>query len=93
LDSEIAQIVADAMRQTITAGSARMLQSLSVPVAGKTGTAQWSSTFAPHSWFTGFGPIDDPEIVITVLVEQGGKDNYAIPLARDIFDWYFSNAD
>lgn len=90
LETEIVKIVARGMRQTITAGSAQSLQAVPVPVAGKTGTAQWSSTLQPHSWFTGFAPYADPEIVITVLVEQGGEETSALPITRDILTWYFS---
>ncbi|MBI4811851.1 penicillin-binding protein 2 [Candidatus Falkowbacteria bacterium] len=64
------ETVRQGMRQTITSGSARGLGDLPVAVAGKTGTAQWSSKKAPHAWFTGFAPYDNPEIVITVLVED-----------------------
>lgn len=91
LEDEIVEIVRDGMRQTVTAGSARALQLVPVPVAGKTGTAQWSSTKAPHSWFTGFAPFDNPEIVITVLVEQGGDETAAVPITYDILTWYFAN--
>lgn len=91
LDSEVVEVVRDGMRQTITNGSARSLQAVPVPVAGKTGTAQWSSTKAPHSWFTGFAPFEDPEIVITVIVEQGGDETAAVPISRDILEWYFAN--
>ena len=93
LDDEIVDIVRDGMRQTITAGSARMLQAVPVAVAGKTGTAQWSSTKDPHSWFTGFAPFEDPEIVITVLVEQGGEETSALPITHDILQWYFANRE
>ncbi len=91
ISDEVDQVVRDAMRQTVTAGSARSLQSVPVPVAGKTGTAQWSHSEPAHSWFTGFAPYDKPEIVITVLIEQGGNDTAAVPVANDILKWYFSN--
>ncbi|MFA6130731.1 MAG: penicillin-binding protein 2 [Patescibacteria group bacterium] len=86
ISNEIAQIVKDAMRQTVTVGSARSLGALSVEIAGKTGTAQWSTVKAPHSWFTGFAPYDDPSVVVTVLIEEGGDLNLATPVARDIFN-------
>lgn len=91
LESETVTVVRDGMRQTVTNGSARSLQTIPVPVAGKTGTAQWSHNYAPHSWFTGFAPFDNPEIVITVLVEQGGDETAAVPISRDILQWYFAN--
>lgn len=88
---DVVDVIRDAMRQTVVNGSATSLGSLPVAVAGKTGTAQWSSVKNPHSWFTGFAPFDDPEIVVTVLVEEGGDHAYAIPIARDIFDWWYAN--
>jgi penicillin-binding protein 2 len=91
LETDIVSVVRDGMRQTVTNGSARSLQAIPVSVAGKTGTAQWSHNYAPHSWFTGFAPYDNPEIVITVLVEQGGDETAALPISRDILQWYFAN--
>lgn len=85
-------IVAQGMRQTITAGSASSLQSVPVAVAGKTGTAQWSSTKPNHSWFTGFAPYENPEVVITVLVEEGGDTGLAIPVTREILNYWFANS-
>ncbi|MFH1631551.1 MAG: penicillin-binding protein 2 [bacterium] len=87
------QIVRDAMRQTVTYGSATSMQIVPVAVAGKTGTAQWSSIKANHSWFTGFAPFDNPEVAITVLIEEGGNNYTAIPVARDILMYIFSNVE
>jgi penicillin-binding protein 2 len=83
-------VVREGMRQTVTAGSARSLQSIPAEVAGKTGTAQWSSKNDTHAWFTGFAPYDDPELVITILIEEGGGgDVTAVPVAREYLQWYF----
>lgn len=83
-------IVREGMRQTVLAGSARSLQVLPVASAGKTGTAQWSSKKAPHAWFTGFAPYDNPQFVITVLVEEGREGStVAVPIAKEIMQWYF----
>lgn len=84
------EIVRQGMRQTVTAGSARSLSDLPVAAAGKTGTAQWSTKKPPHAWFTGFAPYDNPQIVITVLVEEGGEgSSAAVPIAKEILEWYF----
>ncbi|MBT3230327.1 penicillin-binding protein 2 [Candidatus Uhrbacteria bacterium] len=92
IDESTATIIQDAMRQTVTDGSATALQSAPVTVAGKTGTAQWSTAGVPHSWFTGFAPYDNAEIVITVLIEEGGGDYYiAVPITLDILNYWFSN--
>jgi peptidoglycan glycosyltransferase len=42
-------------------------------VAGKSGTAELGGTGEPNSWFIGFAPADDPQIVIAVVVEHGGR--------------------
>ncbi|MFA5130892.1 MAG: penicillin-binding protein 2 [Patescibacteria group bacterium] len=91
IDPDNLRIVREGMRQTITAGSARSLSIVPVAVAGKTGTAQWSTKKAPHAWFIGFAPYDKPELVITVLVEEGVEGStIAAPIARDILNWYFT---
>ncbi|MDD4271370.1 MAG: penicillin-binding protein 2 [Patescibacteria group bacterium] len=90
ISSKNINIVREGMRQTVTAGSARSLQSVPVEVAGKTGTAQWSTTKPTHAWFTGFAPYDKPQIVITVLIEQGGEgSSVAVPIANEVLTWYF----
>lgn len=85
------ETVREGMRQAVTAGSARRLSALPVTSAGKTGTAQWSSTKKPHAWFTGWAPFEKPELAITVLVEEGEEGSRtALGVANDIFAWYFS---
>ena len=61
------------MRQAVTSGSARALQSLGTPTAGKTGTAQYGTENKTHAWFIGFAPYENPTIAIAVLVEGGGR--------------------
>lgn len=60
-------------------------------VACKTGTAETNEDGKTHAWFTVFAPSDFPEIVATVLVERGGEGSrVAGPIAREIFDYWFS---
>ena len=43
-----------------------------------------------HAWYSGFAPLDNSEIVVTVFLEDGGGGSTdAAPLARDIMDFYF----
>lgn len=91
IPDDVLGVVRDAMRQTIVNGSASSLQAVPVPVAGKTGTAQWATGKVPHSWFTGFAPFDNPQVCITVVVEQGGDTALAIPITREVLTWYFTN--
>ncbi len=92
IDPHNIDVVKQGLCQTVTDGSARSLQSVPVAVAGKTGTAQWSSKYQPHAWFTGFAPYNNPEIVITILVEQAGEgSDVAVPIAREYLEWYFKD--
>ncbi|MBI2476750.1 penicillin-binding protein 2, partial [Candidatus Uhrbacteria bacterium] len=91
VSQEVIRVVREGLREAVTRGSARRLASLPVAVAGKTGTAQWHTERKPHAWFTGFAPFENPEVVVTILVEEGGEGSaVAVPLAHDILSWWFS---
>lgn len=89
---------ADAIRQllfgVVRYGTATDLNDLSCDVAGKTGTAEFGdiSEGRSHSWFTGFSNTGNGDIVVCVLVEDGGT--YYAPAsqaARYIFQVYFND--
>lgn len=62
-------------------------------VAGKTGTAQAGRDQKPFAWFTAYAPADQPEIVVTVALEEAGEGSAeAAPLARAVFAAYFGLA-
>ena len=64
-----------------------------IPVAGKTGTAEFGAKddTETHAWFTAFAPIDDPQIVVTVLREAAGEgSDQAAPVVRDLLKYWFS---
>ncbi|MDP3899477.1 MAG: penicillin-binding protein 2 [bacterium] len=90
IDAQHIQTIREGMRDAVVYGSASSMKIVPVPVAGKTGTAQWSNTKKPHSWFTGFAPYEDAQIVITVIVEEGGEaSDAAVPVARRVLEWWF----
>src|SRR4030043_937625 len=61
-----------------------------ISIACKTGTAETGVNDKTHAWFIAFGPVDKPEIITTVLLEEGGEGSkVAGPIARNIFDYYF----
>lgn len=91
ISSKNTEVIKQGLRETVTSGSARSLNSLKKSVAGKTGTAEIGGDKKPHGWFTGFAPFETPEIVITVLIEEGDGAKSAVPVARDFFNWYFDN--
>ena len=61
-------------------------QGFSLPVAGKTGTAE-SGQETPHAWFVAIAPADNPQLVLVVMVEHGGEGSrVAAPIARQILE-------
>ena len=60
-----------------------------VDIAGKTGTAE-NSQGRDHGWFVAYGPFDNPNIVVAVIVEQGGFGSQsAVPIGREILEASF----
>ncbi len=60
-------------------------------LAGKTGTAS-SLEQVPTSWFVGWGPVDNPQYLIVVVIEKGGYGaSAAAPVARDGFSYLVAN--
>jgi penicillin-binding protein 2 len=89
LDDDNLRVVRSGLRETVVDGTATSLQSVAVEVAGKTGTAQFNRNKTPHSWFAGFAPYDNPQVVLVVLVEEGGDRGLAVTVARQFLEWYF----
>jgi len=90
IDDYNIEIVRQGMRKTVTTGSAKRMQDLPVDSAAKTGTAQWNTKKDPHAWFTSFAPYKDPQIVVTVLVEEGKEGSQiALTIAKQIMQYYF----
>ncbi|MBP7133938.1 penicillin-binding protein 2 [Patescibacteria group bacterium] len=79
------ETIRQGMRDGVIAGSSRALSDLPFTSAGKTGTAQWSKEKNTHAWFTAFAPFEQPEIVVTTLIEEGGEgSDFAVPVAKEI---------
>ncbi len=77
--------------ETLASGaSVTASDSVKVQVAGKTGTAE-NPHGDDHAWFVAFAPADDPQIAVSVLLENAGKGSNAIPAARDIMKEYLEN--
>lgn len=89
IDPSYLAVVRQGMRQAVTVGSARSMNSVGIATAGKTGTAQIGGTAATHSWYTTFLPYDEPELVLTILVEEGGEGTEAaLPIAKRVLSTY-----
>lgn len=92
MDAGEAETLAVAMRMVVTEGTGSALRDAPYAAAGKTGSAEFETGKESHAWFTGYAPADDPKLVVTVIVEEGGSGGRAAaPVARAVFDTYFSN--
>ena len=85
-------------------GTASQLKKVrNIEIAGKTGTAQVYSLdkgktdikkLQDHALFISYAPFEDPEIVVTVIVEHGGGgSSVAAPIARDAIEFYFKTKE
>ena len=63
-------------------------EDLGIDVAGKTGTAQESTTRANHALFVGYAPYNDPEIAIATRIAFGYSSSYAAQTTKDIIKYY-----
>lgn len=90
VDSANLEIIRKALRETVVSGTAQSLQSVSVEVAAKTGTAQFNRNKTPHSWLVAFAPFDQVKIAMAVIVEEGGDTGLAVTVTRQFLEWYFS---
>lgn len=91
LPPEEAGILTDYMISVVNEGTGSAVATGSYQAAGKTGSAEFDKTKESHAWFTGFAPADNPKVVVTVIIEEGGAGGQtAAPVARQLFDAYFS---
>ena len=92
LTEEEAGILKELMTAVVESGTASKLSGQSYTAAGKTGSAEYNDNKGDsHAWFTGFAPAQYPEVCVTIIVEGAGSGgDYAVPIARRIFDAYFN---
>lgn len=85
-------LVKEGMKQACQeGGTAWPFFDFSPQVGCKTGTAEFGHPEdKTHAWFTVFAPWDKPEIVVTVLLEEGGEgSSQAAPLAKELLKYWF----
>lgn len=105
LKAEDLKVVQDAMVDVIRKGTARRaFEGAAYQAAGKTGTAQVYSLrgakyrasavderLRDHALFMAYAPVDDPQIAVALIVENGGWGaSVAAPVARKVFDYWLA---
>jgi penicillin-binding protein 2 len=99
ISDETLAAVAEALRMVVEEPRGtghRAVEGLSVPVSGKTGTAE-TPTGASHAWFAGYTRADDPDhpdIAVAVIVENSGEGSVmAAPVFRRAVSLYFTDGE
>jgi penicillin-binding protein A len=80
-----AQAIAKMMEQVVCCGTGGAGR-LSVPTAGKTGTAETGVEGRNTTWFIAFAPVERPRVAVAVVLENqsGTGGTTAAPIARQI---------
>ena len=99
VNDEYLALVREGMEGAVAYGTAaKRGQIEGVRIGGKTGTAHFCDDIMcgvgyeqpEHAWFTGFAPVEDPEISVIVFLYNGGEGSVtAVPVARSILAEYF----
>lgn len=86
-----AEYLTGLMTAVVESGTGDFLKAAEYTSAGKTGSAEYGTQKGDsHAWFTGFAPVEDPKVSVTVIIEGAGSGgDYAVPVAKRIFDAYF----
>ncbi|MEQ8170288.1 MAG: penicillin-binding protein 2 [Candidatus Eremiobacterota bacterium] len=89
-------VIKNGMRMAVTSGTSTAGNIKGIEISGKTGTAEnfptpENPTGENHVWFVAFAPSDDPEIAISVFLEQAGgyAGKSAVPLGTEVIKDYF----
>lgn len=93
ISTQTASALTQMMIGVVQGGTGTAAQIPGVTVAGKTGTAQHDTNQPPHAWFVSFAPAERPQIVVAVIVLDGGSLGsdatgglVAAPIARAVME-------
>jgi len=100
-------LIQQGMEGAVAYGTATRAQIPELRIAGKTGTAQYCDDIAlesgicgvgleqpTHAWFAAFAPVEQPEVSVIVFLYNGGEGSRtAVPVVRDILEYYFKRGE
>jgi penicillin-binding protein 2 len=96
LDPAVLRAVQTGLAQNAGDGGTQPMDIAGLPVAGAGASAAPTSGGVGQAgldaWWSGFGPLGDPQLVVTVLVAGGSDPDAGMPVARAMFDAYFKPA-
>ncbi len=98
IDERVADALGGMMRATVTGGTAQKAfarpprELRGVSVAGKTGSLNEQKPFRDHTWFVGYAPAEDPQVVVATVVVNGPLWRVRAPwVAREALAAYFAD--
>jgi cell division protein FtsI/penicillin-binding protein 2 len=98
IDERVAEQLAGMMRETVSNGTATRAfarpprELRGVTVAGKTGSLNEARPFRDHTWFVGYAPAEDPQVVVATVVVNGPLWRVRAPwVAREALAAYFAD--
>ena len=94
VSESVAAKLREMLRGVVSSGTALSVNSKILPgieFSGKTGTAEYSSDKdKSHSWFMGFTNVENPDLAISVVVEEADKTGVsAVSIAKRVLDAYY----
>ena len=91
--NEISKNVPKSYKKLMTSDEAAQLKEyMRAVVEEGTGMYSMDDGEKTHSWFVGFTNVDNPELVISVIIEgyDGNSGAKAVPIAKQILDSYYN---
>lgn len=95
ISKENLKVVQEGMRQTVTSqsGSAPSLGTLPVTLAAKTGTAETGTGNTYHNWIVVYGPYEDPDIAMIVLMENVSSfSGITQKVVREVLSYHYQES-
>jgi peptidoglycan glycosyltransferase len=90
ISPQTADTLAQMMVTVVEQGTGSNARIAGIRVGGKTGTAQQGGNRKPHAWFVSLAPINDPQVAVAVVLEDGGGaaevsgNQLAAPIAKAV---------
>ncbi|WP_250278809.1 peptidoglycan D,D-transpeptidase FtsI family protein [[Clostridium] colinum] len=87
---QTAQTLKNMLQKVVTEGTGKKAQIKDISISAKTGTAQIEGK-EEHTWFLGMAPTENPNIVISIILENSGENSNIVEIARDIINFTYNN--
>jgi cell division protein FtsI/penicillin-binding protein 2 len=76
----------EGLRMVVAGGTGRAAAVEGLNLAGKTGSSE-NPRGLPHAWFAGYGPVENPQLVVVAFVEHGRRGGIAAaPIVKAVFE-------